>query len=96
MAIFQQLLCSVAIFKQLLRSAANIQELLCSVAIVSNLWQTVRTPSVSSSSFHPNPPPAMDDRNRITKTSTVKARGTTVLEVVYTNEEHTVERILDK
>ena len=37
----------------------------------------------------------MDGRNRITETTTVRTHGT-VLEVVYTNEEHTVERILNK
>ena len=37
----------------------------------------------------------MDDRNRTTETTTVRTHGT-VLEVVYTNEEHTVERILKK
>ena len=37
----------------------------------------------------------MDDHNRITETTTVHTHGT-VLEVVYTNEEHIVERILNK
>ena len=38
----------------------------------------------------------MDDHKQTTEITNIPAHGTTFLEVVYTNEEHTVERILAK
>ena len=52
--------------------------------------------SFSPTAVHHRTPPAMDDGKLTTLTEHITTHGTTVLEVVYTNDPRTVERIIKK
>ena len=52
--------------------------------------------SFSPAAVHHRTPPAMDDGKLTTLTEHITTHGTTVLEVVYTNDPRTVERIINK
>ena len=47
-------------------------------------------------SFHPYPLLAMDNHKQKTETTHIAAHGTTILDVVYTNKDNTMEQILAK
>ena len=52
--------------------------------------------SFSPAAVHHRTPPAMDDGKLTTFTEHITTHGTTVLEVVYTNDPRTMERIIKK